>query len=71
MSNSDASGCLGAFLIISKIASWIGSGVISWNWIEPDSFGRAIIFLIIWGIMGYIIDMILALILAGLASMFD
>lgn len=58
MSNSENGGCLVALLWIGTIALSIGSGALAWNWIEPDSFGQAILFLIIWGILSFIGKMI-------------
>lgn len=54
MSSSDNSGCLVALLWIVTIAISIGSGILAWNWIEPDSFLRAVLFIIVWGIMSKI-----------------
>jgi len=71
MSSSDASGFLSVLLILGSIASWLGSGIVAWNWVEPDNFGGAILFLIAWGIMGKIFDMILALVLTGIANMME
>jgi hypothetical protein len=71
MSNSDNSGCLGIVMIIIYAAAWIGTGTMAWNWVEPDSFGGAILFLIAWGILGYIAQIIGGLIIAGIASMME
>ncbi|NIK73073.1 hypothetical protein FHS56_000559 [Thermonema lapsum] len=71
MSNSNASGCLSALMIIGKVASWLGSGVLAWDWVEPDSFGTAILFLIAWGILGKVFDFALGLIIIGIASMLE
>lgn len=46
------SGCLSILLIILYIASWLGAGMLAWNFIEPDSFGGAILFIITWSILG-------------------
>lgn len=68
MSSSDNTGCLGIIMIGIYIAAWVGTGTIAWNWIDPDSFGGAILFLIAWGILGYIAQIIGTLIIAGIAS---
>ena len=39
------------FMWILTIALSIGSGILSWNWIDPDSFFGAIGFLILWAIL--------------------
>ncbi len=54
MSNSGNDGCFLALLWIVTIAISIGSGILAWNWIEPESFGGALLFLIAWGIMSKI-----------------
>jgi hypothetical protein len=71
MSNSDAGGCLSVLAIIGIAASWIGSGILAWDWIEPDSFGKAIFFLIAWGILGKVFDVIIGLIIIGIANMLE
>lgn len=45
-----AAGCLGVLVIILDIAVVIGSGVLAWNWIDPDSFGRGLLFVVVWGV---------------------
>jgi hypothetical protein len=54
MSNSDNGGALVALLWIVTIAISIGSGIMAWNWIEPESFWGAIGFLILWGVLSKI-----------------
>ena len=66
MSNSENGGCLIAIIWIVTIAISIGSGIMAWNWIEPDSFLGAIGFIILWGILskvGHFLAM-------GLAALF-
>ncbi|WP_210489879.1 hypothetical protein [Rufibacter aurantiacus] len=72
MGNSNSTGGILAILMfIATMTSWIGSGVVSWNLVEPDSFGGAVIFIIVWGIMGKVFDFVLGLIVAGIASTMD
>ncbi|MDC1365079.1 hypothetical protein N8258_01535 [Algibacter sp.] len=71
MSNSDNGGCFGILMIIIPIATWIGTGTLAWNWVEPDSFGGGILFLIAWSILGYIAQTIGGLIILGIASMME
>ncbi len=69
MSNSDNGGCLIALMWIVTIAISIGSGIMAWNWIEPDSFLGAIGFLILWGILskvGHFLAMGLVALLGGM-----
>lgn len=72
MDNQDAAGgCLALIMLIATGASWIGSGLISWSWLEPDSFGQVLLFIIVWGILGKVFDVILTGILIALASLFQ
>ena len=71
MSNSDNGGCLALFAIIIPIATWLWTGNMAWNWVEPDSFWGAIKFLAAWGVIGYLAQVVGGLIIAGIASMLD
>lgn len=71
MSDANTAGCLSVMMLIATITSWGASGVLAWNWIEPESFGGAIVFLFVWGIMGKVFDMILTFIVAGVIELFD
>lgn len=48
------SGALVLFMWIGTIALSIFSGVLAWDWVEPESFFGAIGFLIVWGIFSKI-----------------
>jgi hypothetical protein len=66
MSDSSEAGCLSIAIIIITVAISIGSGMIAWNWIEPEGFWGAIIFIIAWGVLskiGHLIAM-------GIAALF-
>jgi len=66
MSDSSEAGCLSIAIIIITLAISIGSGMIAWNWIEPEGFWGAIVFLIAWGVLskiGHLIAM-------GIAALF-
>ncbi len=54
MSNSDNSGALIGLLWLFTIIISIISGVLAWNWVEPESFLGAIGFLLIWAILSKI-----------------
>ncbi|WP_343643331.1 hypothetical protein [Chryseobacterium sp.] len=54
MSNTNEGGCLPVFAFILYAVVIIGSGVLSWNWVEPKSFIGAIGFMLLWGILSYI-----------------
>lgn len=71
MSNSNDGGCLAIFAIIIPIATWIWTGTMAWDWVEPENFWGAIKFLIVWGIFGYIAQIIGGLIIAGIVSMME
>lgn len=69
MSNSDNGGALIGLMWLVTIGISIGSGVMAWNWIEPDSFLGAIGFLIVWAILskvGHFIAMALVAIMGGM-----
>ena len=66
--NNTAAGCLAAFLWIGAIALSIGSGILAWNWIDPDSFLGGIKFLIVWGILSWIGYLVIAGIIALIGS---
>jgi hypothetical protein len=69
MSNSDNSGFLMILLWLVSIALSIGSGILAWNWIDPQNFGGGILFIIVWGIfsaIGYFIGMGLIALLSGM-----
>jgi hypothetical protein len=66
MSDSSEAGCLSISIIIITVAISIGSGMIAWNWIEPEGFWGAIVFIIAWGLLskiGHLIAM-------GIAALF-
>ena len=54
MNNSDNTGMLLGLMWLVTIGISIGSGVLAWNWIDPDSFLGAIGFLIVWAILSKI-----------------
>ena len=69
MSDSTRAGCFSIFMIILYVVAWVGTGTLAWNWVEPESFWGAIKFLIAWGILGFIAQLIAGAIAAGVASM--
>jgi hypothetical protein len=73
MSNSsDGAGAgLGFLLVLVTIGSWLGSGYLAWNWIEPHSFGSTLLFLFVWPLFGYFTDTVLALVIASVAAIFS
>lgn len=53
-------GCVSGILWLITVAISIGAGMLAWNWIEPDNFWRAVVFIIVWGIfttIGYYISL--------------
>lgn len=68
MSNSDSGGAMIALLWIITIAISITTGILAWNWIEPDNFWGAIGFIVIWGILskiGHFIAVAIAAMFSG------
>lgn len=69
MSNSNNGEALIGLMWLVTVGISIGSGVMAWNWIEPDSFFGAIGFLIVWGILskiGHFLAMGLVAIMGGM-----
>ncbi len=67
MSNSGG-GLIVGIAWLAIIAISIGSGVMAWNWIEPESFMGAIWFLIVWGILskvGHFLAMAIVALIVG------
>ncbi len=59
--NTEAGAGLLLFLLFigARIGIWIYSGTTAWNWIEPNSFLEAIQFVVVWSILGAILEVIL------------
>ena len=71
MNDQDAAGgCLAGLMLMATVASWLGSGMVAWNWTEPNSFWQVILFLFAWGLLGKIFDFVLTAIVMAIASMF-
>jgi hypothetical protein len=49
--------------IIVKIACWILSVKIAYEWVEPRSFFSFLLFLMVWGIVGLAVDFVAVLVL--------
>lgn len=72
MSNSSNSGCLFTGLLFSANAAVIiGSGLLIWDWIEPENFLRMLFFLIVWGLLSRGGCFIVSSIIIGIASWLD
>jgi NAD dependent epimerase/dehydratase family enzyme len=52
MSNSNNGGALVGLIYLITIGISIGSGIMAWNWIDPDSFFGAIGFIIVSALGG-------------------
>ncbi|MCX8020433.1 MAG: hypothetical protein N2747_08080 [Chitinophagaceae bacterium] len=71
MPYSDNNGCLSLAAVAVYIAAWIGSGVLAWKLVDPDSFGGALLFLIAWGMIGAIFHFIAGFIVFAILSKMD
>jgi hypothetical protein len=71
MSNENNGGCLVIAMLVIYAFAWFGTGIMAWDWIEPDSFWGGIKFLITWTLLGYLAHFIGGLIIAGLASLME
>lgn len=69
MSNVGTSAFFGLLVLIGTIGSWVISGMLAWEWVEPHSFGKVILFLIVWTVFGGITNFISSLILQGIANL--
>ena len=68
MGNNNDGGCLVILMWLITIGVSIGSGVLAWNWIDPESFIGAIGFLIVWAILskiGHFLGMGVLLVFSG------
>ena len=54
MSDNFNTGAAAMLLWIFTIVISIGAGILTWNWIEPESFLGFLAFIIIWGILSRI-----------------
>ena len=52
--------------IIGFIVSVILAGILSWNWVEPESFGGGVVFIALWAILSSIFRWIVLLIIMGI-----
>lgn len=54
MSNNSESQLIMVFLWLLTIGLSLGSGILAWNWVEPDGFITAVLFLAVWGLFSKI-----------------
>jgi hypothetical protein len=72
MGNSETTaGFIGILAIVGRIISVVYSGIWAFDWVEPKSFFSFIGFLIVWGILGKILDFILVLVIGGVIHFFE
>lgn len=71
MSNSDNQGCLSIFVIIISISTWLGTGYMAWNWVEPESFWGAVKFLFAWGIFRFIAQIVESILIGVIGSIIE
>jgi hypothetical protein len=51
MTNYTNSSFLVAFMWMLTIGLSIGTGILAWNWIEPDNFFMVLLFLAAWAVL--------------------
>ena len=68
MANSDMGGCLAGLIPIGYVVGWLVSGYLAYDWVQPDSFGRILVFLLAWGLIGYVVQLILGGLLVLIGS---
>ncbi|PIY09171.1 MAG: hypothetical protein COZ18_08465 [Flexibacter sp. CG_4_10_14_3_um_filter_32_15] len=71
MSNSSEGTGIAFLFVVVTIGSWLGSGYMAWNWIEPHSFGSTLVFLFVWPLCGYLVDTVLAFVIATIVALFN
>lgn len=54
MSNSSNIGAFVVLIWFITILISIGSGILAWRWVDPQSFWGAVVFLIAWGVLSKI-----------------
>lgn len=61
-----------AFLfLIGQLAILFLSGYLAWQWVQPESFGGAVVFLILWGIIETVGYHLVAFAFYGLVGLLD
>lgn len=68
MSTSNRNGCLGVLTVLTPILIWLAAGYTAWNWIAPNSFIKALLFLIVWSVLGYLFQIVVVGIFAAINS---
>lgn len=69
--NGGLSGFLVILFYVLMLFGSIGLGVLSWNIVEPESFGGGIIFFVLWMILGKIAHLVLTVLLTAIGAMLD
>jgi len=68
MSDSNYGEAQATAMWVVTVALSIIAGIISWNWVQPHSFGSFVAFLIFWSVfsaVGRFLAMILVTLIAG------
>lgn len=55
---------------VAPVVAFIGGGLLAWQWIEPDDFGRGVLFVLVWGVLTYLFRLVIVLIIGGIAMLF-
>lgn len=67
----DQEGCLVGVLLIGQVASWIGSGYLAWDWLEPDSFWNVVLFILVWGLLAKVFLLVWGGLVLGIGELFN
>ncbi len=62
-------GCLTFIAVVLYVIGWAGTGTIAFNMVEPKSFVGALLFLMAWGILGWIVQIVVGLLIAVLMEL--
>ncbi len=58
MSSNEEGNFLVLLIFVGQLVAWAGSGYAAWQFTEPESFVGALLFLLAWGIFGYIAQLL-------------
>lgn len=57
---------LGILALVLRVAPALGSGYLAYQWVNPHSFLGFVGFLVIWGLFGYVADLLIGLVLGAI-----
>lgn len=55
--------------LVVYVFMWIVSGFLAWAWIEPTTFWAALLFIAAWALLGFVLQFVGIVIVAGILSL--